>query len=119
MESVCDDFGAHGGVTQYELEHAALHGCSESAADGRDGAHGAPEVIHMGHASAVGGRHFGPGCVGVSAGHQATSTFGSAIEIEATVEFGSAGGDADLSCLEVGFEFVASGVAAPFLFVTA
>lgn len=55
----------------------------------------------------------------MTAGHQATSTFGSAIEIEAAVEFGSAGGDADLSCLEVGFEFGSSGGPAPFLLVTA
>lgn len=36
VESVGDDFGAHGGVSQYELEHAALHGRSESAANGGD-----------------------------------------------------------------------------------
>ena len=105
VAAVGDDFGAHVGMPEHELEHAAAHGHAKARTHRGDIAHRAPEVVHMAHAVGMGSCHLRPTGVGVAAGDQAASLSGGAIEGGGAWQFGGAGGDAHDAGLKIGLVF--------------
>ena len=119
VAAIGNHFGAHVSVHQDEFGHAALHGGTETLAQRRHGAHGAPEVIHVSHSGFEGGLHFRPAGIGMTAGDEAASSSGCAIEIGSAREFCSAGGDTYEAGREPGGEIIVSGRSAGSFIVAA
>jgi len=119
VAAIGNHFGAHVSVHQDEFGHAALHGGTETLAQRRHGAHSAPEVIHVSHSGFEGGLHFRPAGIGMTAGDEAASSSGCAVEIGGAREFRSAGRDAYEAGREPGSEIIVSGRSAGRFIVAA
>lgn len=112
MTAVRDDFCAHFRVAQNVFEHAPLHGCAESTANGRDGTHRAPEMVDVSHACFECSSHFVPTAIRVAACDQATFAAREAVEVDCTREFCCACGDLNQARCEIALDLVEDWISA-------